>query len=72
MNLLEKVNILICVFLVILFNSNANRLAVNWINVTSSDSERLRILDFGFSTEGAVNISVEFLVPMNKVFVSEF
>lgn len=73
MNSLTNVNILLIIFLIliILINSNANRLVYNWLNVTSSHPERLKVLDFGFDTRGSMNMSIEFLVPMDNVSVSE-
>lgn len=72
MNPLDKVVILFEI-LISLFsiNLNANLLVYNCLNVTSSDSERLRVLNYGFDTAGSMNISVEFLKPFRNVYVSE-
>lgn len=74
MTSLGKVHLLSFPILLILIESisigcHANRIAKTTINVTSSDSHRVKILNFSIDQNAAVNLSYEFVKPWDRVLV---
>lgn len=48
---------------------NANRQIINNMNVTSTNPKKVKVLNFGFSQSGLLNMSYQALEPWDNVKV---